>query len=156
MFALVSEVFQSKATNGKIPNGDAMNAYYALQDKYVEVGINNKEEIEDLKKFAGDLQVVVQACDANNDGFIDLDEFKNLYREAWSAYIGALFKTYDLNKDGLITQDEMNTVVAGIEKPIRAKRIRQCFDVMLANFDADGDGKLSLFEFSEAMKTLQF
>ena len=34
-----------------------MNAYYALQDKYVEVGINNKEEIEDLKKFAGDLQV---------------------------------------------------------------------------------------------------
>ena len=53
-------------------------------------------------------------------------------------------------------QDEMNTVVAGIDRPIRAKRIRQCFDVMLANFDADGDGKLSLFEFSEAMKTMQF
>jgi len=49
MFALVSEVFQSKATNGKIPNADAMNAYYALQDQYVEVGINEKEEVEDLK-----------------------------------------------------------------------------------------------------------
>merc|ERR1711971_10995 len=156
MFALVSEVFHTKATNGKIPNADAMKAYYALQDKYVEVGINNKEEVEDLKKFAGDLEVVVKACDANNDGFIDLEEFKNLYREAWSAYIGALFKTYDLNKDGLITQDEMNAVVAGIDRPIRAKRVRQCFDVMLANFDVDGDGKLSLFEFSEAMKTLQF
>ena len=51
---------------------------------------------------------MVETCDANNDGFIDMDEFKNLYREAWSAYIGALFKTYDLNKDGLITQVKMH------------------------------------------------
>ena len=40
-----------------------MKAYYALQDKYVEVGINNKEEVEDLKKFAGDLQVQFHSND---------------------------------------------------------------------------------------------
>ena len=40
-----------------------MNAYYALQDKYVEVGINEKEEVEDLKKFAGDLQVQFHSND---------------------------------------------------------------------------------------------
>ena len=50
----------------------------------------------------------------------------------------------------------MNTVVAGIEKPQKAKRIRELFDMLLANFDTDGDGRLSLFEFSESMKTLKW
>ena len=50
----------------------------------------------------------------------------------------------------------MNTVVAGIEKPMKAQRIRELFDMLLANFDMDGDGRLSLFEFSESMKTLKW
>ena len=49
-------------------------------------------------------QTVVEACDANNDGFIDFEEFKNLIKEAESAYVRQLFKTYDLNLDGYITQ----------------------------------------------------
>ena len=53
-------------------------------------------------------------------------------------------------------QDEMNTVVAGIEKPIRAKKIRELFDMLLANFDADGDGRLSLAEFTDSMKGMKF
>ena len=49
-------------------------------------------------------QTVVEACDTNNDGFIDFEEFKNLIKEAESAYVRTLFKTYDLNLDGYITQ----------------------------------------------------
>ena len=53
-------------------------------------------------------------------------------------------------------QDEMDTVVAGIEKPIRAKKVRELFDMLLANFDADGDGRLSLAEFTDSMKSMKW
>ena len=53
-------------------------------------------------------------------------------------------------------QDEMDTVIAEIEKPVRAKKVRELFDMMLANFDADGDGRISLTEFTDSMKTMKF
>ena len=53
-------------------------------------------------------------------------------------------------------QDEMDTVIAGIEKPIRAKKLRELFDMLLANFDADGDGRISLTEFTDSMKTMKW
>lgn len=153
---LISDVFHTKATDGKIINAQAMKVYFELMDAYQEAGVTTEEDVEDLKLLEGDFQTVVEACDTNNDGFIDFEEFKNLIKEAESAYVRTLFKTYDLNLDGYITQDEMNTVVAGIEKPIRAKRLRELFDMLLANFDTDGDGRLSLAEFSDSMKTLKW
>ena len=60
-----------------------------------------------LKILINISQAVVEVCDANNDGFIDFEEFKTLIMEAKSAYIEELFKTYDLNLDGFITQVEM-------------------------------------------------
>jgi len=154
--ASLSEVFHSKATDGKIVNAQAMEVYYELMEVYKVAGFISEEEIEDLKSFDGAFQAVVEVCDANNDGFIDFEEFKTLIMEAKSAYIEELFKTYDLNLDGFITQDEMKTVVAGIEKPIRAKKVRELFDMLLANFDADGDGRLSLAEFTASMKTMKW
>jgi len=153
---LISTVFHDKASDGKIVNAQAMKVYFDLQDAYLEAGVTTEEDLEDLKLLEGDFATVVEACDANNDGFIDFEEFKNLIKEAESAYVRQLFKTYDLNLDGYITQDEMDTVVAGIEKPIRAKRLRELFDMLLANFDTDGDGRLSLAEFSDSMKTLKW
>ena len=50
----------------------------------------------------------------------------------------------------------MNTVVAGIENPVRAKKLRELFDMLLANFDADGDGRLSLTEFTDSMKGMKY
>ena len=52
-------------------------------------------------------QTVVEACDINNDGFIDFEEFKNLIMEAKSTYVKALFTTYDLDLDGFITKVKM-------------------------------------------------
>merc|ERR1712008_545204 len=122
--ASLSEVFHSKATDGKIVNAQAMEVYYELMEVYKVAGFVSEEEIEDLKSFDGVFQAVVEGCDANQDGFI--------------------------------TQDEMKTVVAGIEKPIRAKKVRELFDMLLANFDADGDGRLSLAEFTGSMQTMKF
>jgi len=154
--ASLSEVFHSKATDGKIVNAQAMEVYYDLLEVSKAAGIVTEEEIEDVKSFDGTFQAVVEVCDVNNDGFIDFEEFKTLIMEAKAVYIEELFKTYDLNLDGFITQDEMDTVVAGIEKPIRAKKVRELFDMLLANFDADGDGRLSLAEFTDSMKSMKW
>jgi len=154
--ASLSEVFHSKATDGKIVNAQAMEVYYDLLEVSKAAGIVTEEEIEDVKSFDGTFQAVVEVCDVNNDGFIDFEEFKTLIMEAKAVYIEELFKTYDLNLDGFITQDEMDTVVAGIEKPIRAKKVRELFDMLLANFDADGDGRLSLAEFTGSMKSMKW
>jgi len=154
--ASLSEVFHSKATDGKIVNAQAMEVYYDILEMSKAAGIVTEEEIEDVKSFDGTFQAVVEVCDVNNDGFIDFEEFKTLIMEAKAVYIEELFKTYDLNLDGFITQDEMDTVVAGIEKPIRAKKVRELFDMMLANFDADGDGRLSLAEFTDSMKSMKW
>jgi len=133
-----------------------MEVYYELLKVHVAAGITTEEEIEDVRSFDGTFQAVVEVCDVNNDGFIDFEEFKALIMQAKVVYIEELFKTYDLNLDGFITQDEMDTVIAGIEKPVRAKKVRELFDMMLANFDADGDGRISLTEFTDSMKTMKF
>jgi len=154
--AVIPEVFHAKATDGKIVNAQAMEVYFDLMKKYEEIGIVTEDDVEDMKLFENDFQGAVDICDANNDGFIDFGEFKNLIKEAESTYTKSLFKAYDLNMDGYITQDEMDTVVSGIEKPNRAKRVREIFDLMLQNFDADGDGRISWAEFTESMKSLDW
>ena len=70
-----------------------------------------------------------------------------------------LFKKYDLNSDGQIDQSEMDKIVAKINesgKTTMAKDMRERFDSMLVNFDANGDGMISLTEFSEAIKSVKF
>jgi len=154
--ALVKECFDAKATDGKIVNAQAMGVYFDLMEKHKEFNLITDEEIEDMKSFAKEFQKAVDAADANNDGFIELEEFKALLSLVESVYFESLFSTFDINMDGFITQDEMNTVVAGIDNEVRAKRMRQYFDMMLANFDADKDGQISLTEFTESMKTLKY
>ena len=69
-----------------------------------------------------------------------------------------LFKKYDLNNDGEIDQSEMDKIVEKMNESgntTMAKDMRERFDSMLANFDANGDGMISLTEFSEAIKSLR-
>ena len=61
-----------------------------------------------------------------------------------------MFKEYDLNDDGIITPDEMTTIIAALEKNnnhIHAQKMKEFFSFMLKNCDADGDGNISKQEF---------
>lgn len=154
--ALTKECFDAKANDGKIVNAEAMDVYFDLMAQYKELGFITEEEIEDQKSFDTDFQAAVDNSDANNDGFIDFEEFKVLINEAKATYVKSLFSTYDLDMDGFITQDEMTTVVDGIENPVRSKKVRQIFDMLLTNYDADDDGRISLNEFSESMRKMKW
>ena len=82
-----------------------------------------------------------------------------LNMEARSTYYMALFKKYDLNNDGEIDQSEMDEIVAKMNESgntTMAQDMKERFESMLANFDANGDGMISLTEFSEAIKSVKF
>ena len=70
----------------------------------------------------------------------------------------SVFKKYDLNNDGQIDKSEMDTIVAKMNESgdtAMAREKRCTFDSMLANFDANGDGMISLAEFLDAIKSMK-
>ena len=94
----------------------------------------------------------------DKDGFLDWTEYMALVMEARSKYTMGLFTKYDLNGDGVIDQDEMKTVVANIKETgdeFMANIMRQTFDLMLKNFDANNDGMISISEFINAIKNMK-
>ena len=104
-------------------------------------------------------QGAVERFDIDKDGFIDWDEFLALMMEVRSSYYKSLFKMYDLNKDNQIDKSEMETIVAQIKargEAEKGKKMEELFNIMLKNFDDDGDGKINIFEFTNAIKSLKF
>ena len=70
-----------------------------------------------------------------------------------------MFKEYDLNDDGVITPDEMKTIIAALEKTnnhIHAQKMKEFFSFMLKNCDADGDGNISKQEFLDGTEKWQY
>ena len=69
-----------------------------------------------------------------------------------------MFKEYDLNENGIITPDEMKTIIAALEKNynhVHAQKMKAFFSFMLKNCDADGDGNISKQEFLDGTEKWQ-
>ena len=78
-----------------------------------------------------DVQTIVKAADTNNDGHIDRVEYLQRMNDA--------FFFVDGNKDGYLTNDELQATGAGVE-PQRAVAA-----------DGNGDGKMSMYEYHKAI-----
>ena len=104
------------------------------------------------------IQALVGQSDLDKDGFLDWDEYMALLMDARSTFTLGLFTKFDLNGDGEIDQAEMDTVVAKLKDSgddFMAKNMRDNFDLMLKNFDANGDGKISISEYVNAIKNMK-
>ncbi len=73
-------------------------------------------------------------CDLNRDGAVTRDEFLDCQRRLAERWGERIFRAADRNGDGTITREE------------RTALLRQRFQ----RLDANGDGRISLAEFSEA------
>merc|ERR1712168_1038662 len=157
---ITKEVFCSMATDGKLTLDQVMPTYFELLDKYLEEGLYGPQEVDDIKKmFDGEVEGAMKKFDANQDGLIDWDEFMAILAESEANWVQGLFKEFDANQDGTITEEEMKAMT---DKMIaegnhsKAKIMKEMFDFVLHNFDCDGDGNISVEEFTSAMKTMKF
>ena len=87
------------------------------------------------------------------NGFMKFSNFHLMMIKDKQGYVENMFKEYDLNSDGVITQDEMKTISAGMKCPIHAKKMKEFFNFMLSNFDANGDGEIDKQEFLDGVNS---
>lgn len=78
-----------------------------------------------------DLQSIMKSCDKNDDRRIDREEYQHQMTET--------FFFLDKNKDSYLVSDEIQTQVRGVDP----KKI--------AIADRDNDGKLSVYEYCNAL-----
>ncbi|KAG6530505.1 calmodulin-like protein 6 [Zingiber officinale] len=104
---------------------------------------------------------LVDRVDANGDGLIDLQEFRQLCTEMMlqgevavgedDENLREAFGVFDGNGDGLITAEELAKALTSLGMKQGAK-LEDCRE-MIKRVDRDGDGKVDFGEFTKMMKT---
>ena len=61
-----------------------------------------------------------------------------------------MFKIYDINNDGFVSQEEMITVFKSlVGKDLSSAQLEQIVDKTIKDLDVDHDGKLNFAEFQK-------
>lgn len=81
------------------------------QDKFIEAMSAMVKDASKKEQIAGPLPLFFQAVDANNDGFIDSDEFGIFFKIFGldDKMAPASFQAIDTNNDGLLSKEEFVT-----------------------------------------------
>ena len=85
-----------------------------------------------------------------HEGGIDFEEFIELlvnHGRNLTEDIAQSFKVFDIDGDGLITQDELSTTMNSLGDPMNDQEVK----AMIAEADLDGDGKINFKEFQILM-----
>ncbi|KAK1419879.1 hypothetical protein QVD17_29299 [Tagetes erecta] len=99
-----------------------------------------------------ELENMIQEVDADGDGFIDLKEFielntKDIDSTQLLENLKDAFSVFDVDKNGLITADELQKVLGSLGEECSVGECRKMID----GVDQDGDGVISFEEFKVMM-----
>ncbi|XP_067666174.1 calmodulin-beta-like [Haliotis asinina] len=116
-------------------------------DEFKEVVARSKTRSTDQE-----IKDMIAKADLDNSGSIEFDEFAEMmamkYKEnkAFEREIRETFKSFDTNKDGFICRRELREGMKCLfERPLNDAEL----DDIIRTADKDGDGFLSLKEFTE-------
>ncbi|CAI8613838.1 unnamed protein product [Vicia faba] len=131
-------------------NGDGRITKKELSDSLQNLGICISEK---------DLITMIEKIDVNGDGFVDIDEFGELYQTIMDDKdeeedIKEAFNVFDQNGDGFITGEELSAVLSSLGLK-NGKSLEDCKN-MIKKVDVDGDGMVNFKEFKQMMKAGAF
>jgi len=126
---------------------------FAMFDKDRD-GLINKKELDAMFRALGqtpneqEISDMIREVDTQAKGAINFQEFLSMMArrrkdidEQEDAV--AAFNSFDLDKDGLISPNELKTVLARLGENLTDSEVAD----MIKESDKDGDGKLNLAEF---------
>ncbi|KAH1105555.1 hypothetical protein J1N35_009323 [Gossypium stocksii] len=151
------------------PNNLELKRVFSTFDKNGDGFITKQELRESLKNIRmfmteSEVEEMVVKLDANGDGLIDFDEFCILCKAIDDDDDGEEFKrlgeegeilkeafdVFDRDKDGLITVEELGSVLCSLGLK-EGDKIEDC-KAMIRKVDIDGDGMVNFDEFKTMMK----
>ncbi|GLT24876.1 hypothetical protein SLA2020_332200 [Shorea laevis] len=97
-----------------------------------------------------DVPKIFQVVDLDGDGFIDFNEFVEVHKQSGGVQamdINSAFCTFDLNRDGKISAEEVMEVLRGLGEQCNLEDCRR----MVRAVDTDGDGMVDMEEFMTMM-----
>uniref|UniRef100_A0A5S6QBT6 EF-hand domain-containing protein n=1 Tax=Trichuris muris TaxID=70415 RepID=A0A5S6QBT6_TRIMR len=96
-------------------------------------------------------RMIIQA-DVDGDGTIDFSEFVH-FLSSWSVPVdeekelALIFQVFDQNKDGLISPNELRTVMLNLGEELSSEDV----STMISAADSNGDGLINFEEFKHLM-----
>ncbi|GER27877.1 calmodulin-like protein [Striga asiatica] len=137
---------------------DELKRVFQMFDLNSDGRITRDELSSSLKKIGifipdDELAQMIAKIDANEDGCVDMDEFRVLYRNIITEgeeEMREAFNVFDLNGDGFITVDELRSVLPGLG--LQQGRVAEDCRKMIMKVDADGDGRVNFSEFKCMMR----
>lgn len=98
-----------------------------------------------------ELESMITSVDKNHhEVAVDFEEFIELlvnHGRNIDEDIAKSFNVFDIDGDGLITEDELQTTMSSLGDPMNEKEVK----AMIAEADLDGDGKINFKEFQVLM-----
>ncbi|OIW08674.1 hypothetical protein TanjilG_03350 [Lupinus angustifolius] len=121
----------------------------------------SKKELKDSMEKLGmmipdkELTQMIEKIDVNGDGWVDMEEFGELYESIMEERdeeedMREAFNVFDHNHDGFITVEELRTVLSSLGLK-QGRTVEEC-KKMIMKVDVDGDGMVNYKEFKQMMK----
>lgn len=107
-----------------------------------------------LKPSGDQVHVLLSNMDANGNGLVEFDELVNVILPDMNEdvlinqeQLLEVFRSFDRDGNGYITQAELAGAMAKMGQPLTYKELRE----MIKEADADGDGMINFNEFATVM-----